>query len=548
MAEILAASAEKTLKVHGIGGTPTAPKNAEAWDTYHGNAGVSATSERLKIENRFYAGYRHTEIDWTKAVHGIFLDFKADGMHLGMLLERLEDMREQYVFIGTPLGFNDGWHFSAVNDFEASPEQAELNPAWQNIRVWTRVNYAPSKTEDGLVALIPREDFDEKDKTKGAIAIDRTFKLTTIFAVGGLTAGTVVANVVKVGMPANELVEKHLALGTTFAPIGNGFGMFVGAGTHEKSAFSGFEVASGKFAACHHLGKVSGITIVERRVHQYKHAATGSQLVSIGVWMKDATEGWFGLLGLGPPSGRAPDPARFLIKPTEDLMYTLDVRRMMNNSSSWESPNKAGPRVAILLDLTFDPVEGWAMISKLMSEDISFELISHTRNGPDLLPIYSECVFGNANYGLHDCRLQIATTPADKVAAGTHFDAFAVIGGQGPYYMAGDENLKRLVNGISIGAAVCHGPLVLLDTKWIGKDGPNITAFNGAWIYFRHVMEKYQFLKPGETICDEGMKLFLGNSPLSAKPWAEQLVAAIRKAPTSYASAPVAAYAALSEN
>jgi len=216
----------------------------------------------------------------------------------------------------------------------------------------------------------------------------------------------------------------------------------------------------------------------------------------------------------------------------------------MNNSSSWESPNKAGPRVAILLDLTFDPVEGWAMISKLMSEDISFELISHTRNGPDLLPIYSECVFGNANYGLHDCRLQIVTTPADKVAAGTHFDAFAVIGGQGPYYMAGDENLKRLVNGISIGAAVCHGPLVLLGTKWIGKDGPNITAFNGAWIYFRHVMEKYQFLKPGETICDEGMKLFLGNSPLSAKPWAEQLVAAIRKAPMSYASAPVAAYAA----
>jgi len=527
--EVLRASAEKTLSVHGIGGTPSAPKTRELWDRFHAGAGDnSVTSERLTIENRFYAGYRHSEIDWRKPVHGIFSNFKSDGMHMGMLVERLEDMREQYVFIGNPLGFNDGWHFTAVNDFEASPEQEELNPTWQNIRIWHRVNYVPSRTKDGLVALVPREEFDESDQTKGAIAIDRTFKLTSCFSLGGLVAGTLLANVVKQGSPSNELVLKHLELGTTFGSVGNGVGVFVGCGTYAKSAFSGFEIASSKFAVTSHLGKVSDITVAKRVVHPYKHAATGSQLVSIGIWKKDATEEWFGLLGLSPPSGRLPDSARFLSKPSQELMCTLDLRRTMKNSSSWNSANSAQPRVAVFLDHAFDPVEAWSIVTRLMDEDLSFQLISHKRYGPDLWPIYSETVFGNANYELHDCRLQVATTPADKVAGSVHFDSFAVVGGQGPFYLAGDDCIKRIINGVSIASAVCHGPMTLIGTKWIYKDGPTITAFNGCWIYFRHVLGQFQFLKPGEIVSDDVHKLYTGNAPRSSQVFVEQLVAEIR--------------------
>jgi len=527
--DVLKASAAKALLFHGMGGIPSAPKNRELWDTYHGVKGEdSATSERVPTENRFYSGYRHSEIDWTKPVHGIFSDFKSDGMHMGMLVERLEDMREQYVFIGNPLMLNGGWHFTAVNDFEASPEQEKLNPTWQNIRIWHRVNYVPSKTKDGLPALIPREDFDETDKTKGAIAIDRTFKLASIFSVGGLVAGSLVANVVKVGLPSNDLVEKHLEFGTTFASIGNGLGVFVGCGTHAKSAFSGFEAASSKFEATKHLGKVSDITIAEGRVHQYKHTATGSQLISIGVWGKDDVKNWFGLLGLNPPSGRVPDSSRYVREISEDLIFTNDLGRVMNNSSIWNSKKSEQPRVAVFLDHAFDPVEAYSIVSRLMDEDISFQFISHSREGPEPWPIYSECVFGNPNYLLHDCRLQVATTPANQVAVSTRFDAFAVVGGQGPFYMAGDDSIKRIMSGISIAAAVCHGPMVLIDTKWIYKGGPKITAFNGCWIYFRHVLGQYQFLKPGDTESDETHSLYMGNSPLSSKSWVEQLVAALR--------------------
>merc|ERR1719329_1229424 len=98
-------------------------------------------------------------------------------MQLGMILERLSECNEQYVFIGNPLPFNDGWHFTAVNDFEHPREQRLLDPSWKNIRIWHRVNYVPTVTETGATALTPRENYKADNKSEGALPISDTFKL-----------------------------------------------------------------------------------------------------------------------------------------------------------------------------------------------------------------------------------------------------------------------------------------------------------------------------------------------------------------------------------
>ena len=66
---------------------------------------------------------------------------------------------EQYVFLGNPPPFNGGWHFTALDDFEHVLEQGRLNPSWRGIRVWHKVNFVPSVTEQGEPALVPKEKF-----------------------------------------------------------------------------------------------------------------------------------------------------------------------------------------------------------------------------------------------------------------------------------------------------------------------------------------------------------------------------------------------------
>lgn len=58
-----------------------------------------------------------------------------------------------------------GWHFTALDDFEHVFEQKKLDPAWQGIRVWHKVNYVPSVTEQGEPALVPKEQFGWQDLT-----------------------------------------------------------------------------------------------------------------------------------------------------------------------------------------------------------------------------------------------------------------------------------------------------------------------------------------------------------------------------------------------
>ena len=75
------------------------------------------------------------------------------------MLNRVQACGEQYVFLGNPPPFNGGWHFTALDDFEHVLEQGRLNPSWRGIRVWHKVNFVPSITEQGEPALVPKEKF-----------------------------------------------------------------------------------------------------------------------------------------------------------------------------------------------------------------------------------------------------------------------------------------------------------------------------------------------------------------------------------------------------
>ena len=78
------------LESHGIGACKP-PVNPAAAELFHDFCGRSETMRvGLDVENRFFRGFQHGEIDWNKPVHGLLVDFKGDSMQIGMILERLE--------------------------------------------------------------------------------------------------------------------------------------------------------------------------------------------------------------------------------------------------------------------------------------------------------------------------------------------------------------------------------------------------------------------------------------------------------------------------
>eukprot|EP00929_Paragymnodinium_shiwhaense_P020652 TRINITY_DN13695_c0_g1_i3.p1 TRINITY_DN13695_c0_g1~~TRINITY_DN13695_c0_g1_i3.p1 ORF type:complete len:236 (+),score=57.68 TRINITY_DN13695_c0_g1_i3:64-771(+) len=209
--------AAKAISVHGIGaGSP--PVKAELWQEFTQRPACEQCSS--EIVNDFYAGTSHEEVDWSKPVFAIFVDFKGDSLQLSSVLEMLHG-RIQYVFVGNPLPFNDGWHFSAVNDFE-HPQQKLDFPSYENKRVWHRVNYVLGRTETGEVGLIPREKFtSDKEKAaenaKNALPISSSCKFATLIFTGGIMPHTLIATALANNDAYAACFLKHLELGATFA-------------------------------------------------------------------------------------------------------------------------------------------------------------------------------------------------------------------------------------------------------------------------------------------------------------------------------------------
>merc|ERR1719346_686403 len=96
-------NAEELIKTHGIKEGPP-PLKPELWETFRDCPQTEKIS--LDIQNRFYTGYSHSNLDWSRPVHAVVADFKGDGMQMGMLLEQLEKAGCQYTFIGNPQAFN----------------------------------------------------------------------------------------------------------------------------------------------------------------------------------------------------------------------------------------------------------------------------------------------------------------------------------------------------------------------------------------------------------------------------------------------------------
>merc|ERR1712151_693754 len=123
-------------------------------------------------------------------------------------------------------------------------------------------------------------------------------------------------------------------------------------------------------------------------------------------------------------------------------------------------------------------------------------------------------------YGLRDCTVVVTTTPANMLPSSLAIDGFFVAGGQCPYFMQKDDAVTALMNASPIAAAVCHGPEALIGSKWLDPEDPNggnFTSYYGAWMSFRHVIGRYQKLKPGEICCAASGCLFTGNAPNSTK-------------------------------
>lgn len=78
------------LESHSIG-TSKPPANPAAAELFHDFCGRPETTQvGVTVENRFFRGFQHAEIDWNKPVHGLLVDFKGDSMQIGMILQRLE--------------------------------------------------------------------------------------------------------------------------------------------------------------------------------------------------------------------------------------------------------------------------------------------------------------------------------------------------------------------------------------------------------------------------------------------------------------------------
>jgi len=436
-----------------------------------------------------------------------------------MILQRLSQRGEQYVFIGNPLPFNGGWHFTAVDDFEHPQEQKQLDPDWKGRRFWHRVNYTAATAEDGSSTLKATSD-------GSVVVISESVKFSTIFLIGGLMPHTLNATM---SDAAKQLLQRHLELDCTFAAIGHGLDVLIALGTPECSAIGGFTAAV--FPNQENLLRISGITQAAEKV--YTHSSPfGAKLTSASYWGRDTVDSFFAALGLSPASESSEDASRFGMVVKTEPVLSLDVSKLPGVSGCTFTGDPSMPNVAVFVDNVADPIEIYVMIAHLMRVKYSFTMISHS--GEDgctkgVRTVATETVFGNAMYNLKECLCLIPTIPANLVPAGTKFDGFFVAGGQCPYFMMKDACITAIMDAIPIAAAVCHGPEALLGSKWLHKDhlkGPFISYY-GCWMSFRDVLAKYEKKPPGEVCQDESGRLFSGNAPNSTREMVERACKAI---------------------
>ena len=530
----LSEEAARVLGVHGIGaGTP--PAKPELWEAF--KARPETTQAPQTIENRFYAGYSHDDLDWARPVHALFVDFKGDGMQLGHLLQHLTDCGEQYVFVGAPPPFNGGWHFTAVNDFEHPAEQRRLDPGWTDRRVWHRVNYVPALTPDGRPAIVPRARFDAARAADGALPVGPDRRFATVVLAGGLMPHTLNATLLDgAGGAGARLLAAHLELGADFAVVGHGLDALLALGPRERSLAHGF--AAAVFPGQDHLLRVNGLRAGEgaevlatgddRRPivcrHRYK-SGSEAVLLSASLWGPGTKDVFLRSLGFAP-GGAAPGPERLHVVATTEPVLRLDAARLPGLCGAACPARAAGaPSAAVLVDDVADPIEAFGIIEHLRDAGFGFRCISgSTRPGAapgDVRTVTTETVYGNAMYGLKDCVVTIPTTPADRVPPDAAFDIVFIAGGQCPYFLMNDAAVMRIIDACPFAAAVCHGPEALIGSKWLhgpaGASGPFVSYY-GAWMSFRDVLDRYERKKPGEICRDASGRLFTGNAPNATKP------------------------------
>lgn len=320
---------------------------------------------------------------------------------------------------------------------------------------------------------------------------------------------------------ACALLRKHLALGTKFAAIGHGLDVLIALGSPESSESScikGFTAAV--FPNQEHLLKINGVEEAPAKARVWQHTERGSSLISASYWGTDTVEPFFEMVGL-KSGGSKHEP--FCIESPETVRQ-WDVSKVSGISGAAFVGDPKLPSVAVFVDNVADPIEAYHIISHLMAVKMSFTLISHS--GKDdvsdegVRVVTTETVFGNAMYGLKDCCCLIPTRPADSVPIGTKFDGIFVAGGQCPYFMIKDVAVIGILDRARFAAAVCHGPELLIGSKWLhsadGSKGPFISYY-GCWMSFRDVLANYEKKKPGEVCEDSTGRLFTGNAPNSTK-------------------------------
>lgn len=480
----------------------------------------------LTISNMFFKGYDHEQLDWSRPVHAVVVDFKGDSMQLGMLAQRLEARGEQYVFLatGNP-GFNGGWHFSAVDDFEHPEQQRRLDEAWRGRRVWTQVNYIASVTSDGSPALTPRAAIDAQDPHAGAIPVTPTCRFAGIYFTGGLMAHTLIATAIGDDRPLGKVLAKHTELGAKVCTIGHGLDVVIACGTASQSLGAG--LAASVYPKQERLLQISGMKQASDSV------CSDAWLVSASHWGPETAQRFFAFSGLEPRGAAdmelAGNSERIACKTTSEPVLALDVGQLPGmTGATFVAPGAApGAMSAVFVDDVADTIEVYATISHLLSEGMSFCCISHScEDGTPSRTVTTETVFGNPMYGLRECVCRIPTTPANMLPLEARFDSFFVVGGQAPYQMIQDAAITAIMDGAEVAAAVCHGPEVLIGSKWMSSSQAKFTSYSGCWMSFRDVLDRYQRLKPGETCQDQ--LLFSGNAPNSTKEMVTQACAAIK--------------------
>jgi len=513
---------EKALAAHGFGGLPAPPKSAELWEKF--TTCPETETVRLEVSNLFFAGYDDGQLDWSRPVHGVLMDFKGDSMQTGMVLERLEQRGDQYVVIaGSCPSFNGGWHFTAVTDYEHPVEQSKMS--WQTTRVWTRVNYICTASADGEPALTPRDSFDPGAKHTGAKLVSSDFKLSSIICTGGLMPHTLCATAIADNGPTAKVIEKHMQLGATLAAVGHGLDAFVACGSAERSLVAGLEAAA--FPTQRQLLEANGMRSSSEQV------CRDGQLITAGHWSASTKDEWFRLLGLDAGEG-ATSSLRVGRKTTEDIVHSLHVSKLPGMKEATYiagEATQAGPLTAVFVDEVADPTEIFTIVAHLRKQEMGFMLVSRSadESSSQSRAVTTETVFGNPMYPLRDCRCVLPTTPADvALRSGAVFDSFFVAGGQCPYRLQHDAAVIAIMDAATVAAPVCHGAEAMHGSKWLAPDASlRFTAYSGCWVSFRHVLDRFQRMKPGETMRD-GL-LFSGNAPNSTAALVTQACDAISR-------------------